>query len=286
MTTYHTAKVEGLDVFYREAGDPSHPKLLVLGGFPSSSHSFRNLIPALADRFHVLCPDYPGFGNSDMPDPAMWPYTFDRLAEIVEGLLSAVGFTGPMGIYMHDYGGPIASRITEKHPDWLQWQVIQNVNTYEEGFTPVWDGIKQFWANRNAETEAAIDGFLGYDTVKAIYTTGHPDPGKISPDNWNMDLYFLARPNAHQVQIDLLYDYQKNRALYSTWQERFRTEQPKTLIVWGEGDIFITPEGGDAYLRDLPDATMLRLNSGHFAVEDSLDEIVSAVKDFYDSKVK
>ena len=142
MTTHHTAKVEGLDVFYREAGDSSHPKLLLLGGFPASSHQFRNLIPALADRFHVLSPDYPGFGNTDMPDPATWNYTFDHLAEIVDGLLATVGFTGPMGIYMQDYGGPIGNRLIHKHPDWLQWQVIQNANSYEEGFTETWDGIR------------------------------------------------------------------------------------------------------------------------------------------------
>jgi pimeloyl-ACP methyl ester carboxylesterase len=287
MTTYHTAKVEGLEVFYREAGDPSHAKLLLLGGFPASSHQFRNLIPALADHFHVLSPDYPGFGNTDMPDPATWNYTFDHLAEIVDGLLTSVGFTGPMGIYMQDYGGPIGNRLIKKHPDWLRWQVIQNANSYEEGFTETWDGIRHvLWAKRNAETEAPLKAFLQHDTVKAIYTTGHPDPSKISPDNWNMDLFFLARPNAHRVQLDLFYDYRTNAALYPTWQERLRTDQPTTLIFWGQGDIFFTPEGGEAYLRDLPDATMVRLNSGHFAVEDCLDDIVSGIKDFYDTTVK
>jgi len=287
MTRYHTAKVEGLDVFYREAGDPGNAKLLLLGGFPASSHQFRNLIPALADRFHVLSPDYPGFGNTDMPDPATWDYTFDHLAQIVDGLLATARFTGPMGIYMQDYGGPIGNRLIKKHPGWLQWQVIQNANSYEEGFTETWDGIRHvLWANRNAETEAPLEAFLQHDTVKAIYTTGHPDPGKISPDNWNMDLFFLARPNAHRVQLDLFYDYRTNATLYPEWQKRLRMDQPKTLIFWGQGDIFFTPEGGEAYLRDLPDATMVRLNSGHFAVEDSLDAIVSGIKDFYDANVK
>ncbi len=222
-----------------------------------------------------------------MPDPATWNYTFDHLAEIVDGLLTSVGFTGPMGIYMQDYGGPIGNRLIEKHPDRLQWQVIQNANSYEEGFTETWDGIRHvLWANRNAETEAPLEAFLQHDTVKAIYTTGHPDPSKISPDNWNMDLFFLARPNAHRVQFDLFYDYRTNAALYPTWQERLRTDQPKTLIFWGQGDIFFTPEGGEAYLRDLPDARMARLNSGHFAVEDCLDEIASGIKDFYDTNVK
>ena len=223
MTTFHTAQVEGLNVFYREAGDPTNPKLLLLGGFPSSSHQFRNLIPALADRFHVISPDYPGFGNTDMPDPATWDYTFDHLAAIVDGLLAEIGFTGPMGIYMQDYGGPIGNRLIAAHPDWLQWQVIQNANTYEEGFTAAWDGIRHaLWVDRTPATEAALEAFLQPDTVKAIYTTGHPDPSAISPDNWNMDSYFLTRPNSHRVQLDLFYDYRTNAALYPTWQASLR----------------------------------------------------------------
>jgi pimeloyl-ACP methyl ester carboxylesterase len=187
-TTFHTAQVQGLNVFYRQAGDPSNPKVLLLGGFPSSSHQFRNLIPALAQRFHVVSPDYPGFGNTDMPDPATWSYTFDHLADIVDGLLTQIGFTGPMGIYMQDYGGPIGNRIISAHPDWLQWQVIQNANTYEEGFTEAWDGIRHaLWVDRSAATEAPLKAFLQPETVKAIYTTGHPDLSKISPDNWNTD---------------------------------------------------------------------------------------------------
>jgi pimeloyl-ACP methyl ester carboxylesterase len=286
VTTFHTTKVQGLNVFHREAGDPANPKLLLLGGFPASSHQFRNLIPALADRFHVLSPDYPGFGNTDMPDPAEWDYTFDHLTEIVEGLLIDVGFTGPMGIYMQDYGGPVGNRLIARHSDWLEWQVVQNSNAYEEGFTEVWDGIRHaLWANRSPETEAPLVAFLQPDTVKAIYTTGHRDPSKISPDNWNMDLYFLARPDAHRVQLDLFYDYRTNVALYPKWQEFLRSQRPPTLILWGQGDIFFTPDGGEAYLRDLPEAELVRLDSGHFAVEDSLDEITTAIRRFYDTRV-
>ena len=220
----------------------------------------------------MLSPDYPGFGNTDMPDPADWDYTFDHLTDIVDGLLHEVGFTGPMGIYMQDYGGPIGNRLITRHPDWLQWQVIQNANSYEEGFTDVWDGIRHApWADRKPETEAPLEAFLQPDTVKAVYTTGHPDPSKISPDNWNMDLFFLARPNAHQVQLDLFYDYRTNAELYPAWQASLRERQPLTLIFWGQGDIFFTPEGGEAYLRDLPEAELHMLDSGHFAVEDSLD---------------
>jgi pimeloyl-ACP methyl ester carboxylesterase len=286
MTTFHTAEVDGLNVFYREAGNPTNPKLLLLGGFPSSSHQFRNLMPALADRFHLVSIDYPGFGNTDMPDPSTWDYTFDHLAEIVDGLLTNIGFTGPMGIYMQDYGGPIGNRLITAHPDWLQWQVIQNANTYEEGFTEVWDGIRHsLWANRNAETEAPLVGFLQPETIKAIYTTGHRDVSQISPDNWNMDAAFLARPGAHRVQLDLFYDYRTNAALYPTWQASLRENQPKTLIIWGQGDIFFTPAGGEAYLRDLPNAQMLRLDSGHFAVEDNVQVIAETITNFYDSTV-
>jgi pimeloyl-ACP methyl ester carboxylesterase len=286
MTTVHTEKVDGLDVFFRKAGDPAAPKLLLLGGFPSSSHQFRNLLPALADRFHLLSIDYPGFGNTEMPDPATWDYTFDHLAEIVDHLLNQIDFTGPMGMYMQDYGGPIGNRLITEHPDWLGWQVIQNANTYEEGFTDTWGGIRhKLWVDRSAENEEALDAFLQPDVVQAVYTTGSNDLTKISPDNWNMDLFFLARPNAHRVQLDLFYDYRKNAELYPTWQKRLRDNQPTTLIFWGQGDIFFTPEGGEAYLRDLPDAELVRLDAGHFAVEDCLEEIVTGINRFYDEKV-
>ena len=187
MATRHRfAVVDGLSVFYREAGDAHSPKLLLLGGFPASSHQFRNLIPALADRFHVISPDYPGFGNTDMPDPAEFAYTFDRLSEIVEGLLETIGFTGPMGIYMQDYGGPVGNRIIARHPDWLEWQVIQNANAYEEGFTAVWDAFRHaLWVNRGPETEAPLVAFLELSGVKLIYTHGHGDleldqPGQLA----------------------------------------------------------------------------------------------------------
>jgi pimeloyl-ACP methyl ester carboxylesterase len=286
MTTYHSAKVQGLDVFYRLDGDPSSPKLLLLGGFPSSSHQFRNLMPALADRFYVLSPDYPGFGNTDMPDPATWDYTFDHLAEVVDGLLTEVGFTGRMGMYMQDYGGPIGNRLIAAHPDWLQWQIIQNANSYEEGFTEVWDGIRHaLWIDRGPATEAPLEAFLQPETVRSIYTTGHPDLTRISPDNWNTDSYFLTRPYAHRVQLDLFYDYRTNAALYPAWQQSLRDRQPLTLIFWGQGDIFFSPAGGEAYLRDLPDAELIRLDSGHFAVEDNLERIAEGISSFYATRV-
>ncbi|MGH8925293.1 MAG: alpha/beta hydrolase [Acidimicrobiia bacterium] len=202
-------------------------------------------------------------------------------------MLEEVGFTGRMGIYMQDYGGPIGNRLVARHPDWSAWQVIQNANSYEVGFTEAWDGIRhKLWVDRSPKTEAPLEAFLQPKTVKAIYTTGHPDPSRISPDNWNVDLFFLARPNAHRVQLDLFYDYRKNAELYPMWQASLRENQPLTLIFWGQGDIFFTPEGGEAYLRDLPDATLVRLDSGHFAVEDCLEEIANGIVSFYDEHAR
>lgn len=286
MIKHRTATVDGLSVFYREAGDPDAPKLLLLGGFPASSHQFRNLIPALADRFRIVAPDYPGFGNTDMPDPRDFAYTFDRLSEIVEGLLVTIGFTGPMGVFMQDYGGPVGNRIIGRHPDWLDWQVIQNSNAYKEGFTAAWDGIRDaLWVNRSPETEAPLLPFLELGGVKLVYTHGHRDPDAISPDNWNMDVHFLERADARRVQLDLFYDYRTNVELYPTWQAFLRERQPKTLILWGQNDVFFTPEGGDAYLRDLPDAELVRLDTGHFAIEDCLDEIAGAIRHFHEERV-
>jgi pimeloyl-ACP methyl ester carboxylesterase len=286
MVTHRSARVDGLSVFYREAGTPGAPKLLLLGGFPASSHQFRTLIPALAARFHVVSPDYPGFGNTDMPDPAEFPYTFDRLSEVVEGLLTTIDFVGPMGVFMQDYGGPVGNRIIGRRPDWLEWQIIQNSNAYEEGFTAAWDAIRHaLWVNRSPETEAPLLPFVEPDGVKLVYTHGHRDPERISPDNWNMDLHFLERPNAKRVQLDLFYDYRTNVELYPAWQAFLRERQPATLILWGQNDIFFTPEGGEAYLRDLPDAELIRLDTGHFAVEDKLDEIAGAILRFHAERV-
>ena len=287
MTRFRTVSAGGLEVFYREAGEPGAPKLLLLGGFPSSSHQFQNLMPALANRFHLVSFVYPGFGNTEMPDPREWDYTFDHLAEIVDEALLAIDFTGPMGLYMQAYGGPIGNRLISLHPDWLRWQIIQNANMYEEGFTEAWDSIRHvLWPNRTADTEAVLKTFLEPETVKAIYLTGHPDPTRISPDNWNLDLHFLARPNAHRVQLELFYDYRTDAERYVTWQARLRRDQPKTLIFWGQGDIFFTPGGGEAYLRDLPDAKLVPLDSGHFALEDCLADIVAGINSFYDENVK
>lgn len=282
---FKTTDIEGLNIFYREAGDVGAPKLLLLHGFPSSSHQYRNLMAKLASKFHVIAPDYPGFGNSDMPLPKTFSYTFDNTANIVEKFLEKVEFTH-FGLYMQDYGGPVGFRLMSSHYDWVEWIVIQNSNAYEIGFTAAWDELRSnYWKSHTAESEKAIAAFLEAETVKLIYTHGHPRPEIISPDNWNMDLHFLERPEAKRVQLDFFYDYRTNVELYPVWQRLLRTRQPKTLIFWGQGDIFFTPEGGDAFLKDLPDAELHKLDSGHFAVEDNLDFISDTISKFYDKNV-
>jgi pimeloyl-ACP methyl ester carboxylesterase len=284
-TLHRTVTIDGLSIFYRESGEPTNPKIVLLHGWPSSSHQYRNLIPALADHFHIVAPDYPGFGNSDMPSTKEFDYTFDRLSEIIEDFLKAIGFTH-FGLFMQDYGGPVGFRIMSRHPDWLEWLIIQNTNAYEVGFTKAWDGFRNaLWKNRTPETEGPLLAFLQHDAFKQVYLHGHKNPENISPDNWNMDFRFMERPNARQVQMDLFYDYRTNVMLYPQWQKFLHERQPKALIFWGQNDIFFTREGGEAYLKDLPNAEMYRLDSGHFAVEDCLNEIANNISHFYFEKV-
>jgi len=285
MVYHKTATVGGHSIFYREAGSPDSAKVVLLHGFPASSHQYRNLIPALADRFHVIAPDYLGFGNSAMPDPAKFSYTFDKLSEIVESFLQQLGFAH-FGLYVQDYGGPVGFRIVTRRRDWLDWLIIQNTNAYEVGFTSAWDGFRgALWKSRTPETEKPLAAFLELEAIKSIYLHGHKNPELISPDNWNMDFRFMERPGARRIQLDLFYDYRTNVTLYPQWQAFLRDRQPKTIIFWGQDDIFFTREGGEAYLKDLPKAEMHRLNSGHFAVEDSLDYIASNICRFYAEKV-
>ncbi len=286
MVRHETAIVDGLSVFYREAGSPESAKLVLLHGIPASSHQYRNLIPALADRFHVIAPDHPGFGNSDIPDPVRFPYTFDRLSQVVESFLKQKGFDH-FGLFVQDYGGPVGFRIVSRRPDLLDWLIIHNTNAYEVGFTSAWDGFRgALWKNRTPETEKPLAAFLEVDAIKGVYLHGHRRPELISPDNWNMDFRFMERPNARRVQLDLFYDYRTNVTLYPKWQAFLRDRQPKTLIFWGQNDIFFPREGGAAYLKDLPKAEMHPLDSGHFAVEDCPDYIAPNVHRFYAEKVE
>jgi len=282
--TYSSIAVDGLNIAYREAGDHANPKLVLLHGFPASSHQHRDLIRALAHRFHLIAPDYPGFGQSDTPDPATFPYTFERIAQILERFLALKGFDR-YGLFIQDYGGPLGFRLIDSKPDALEWLIIQNANTYEVGFTPAWEGLKAQWKNQSRETEEPLLGFLAPETIKAIYLHGAKRAELVSPDAWASDIAFLQRPNAARLHLDLFYDYRTNIPLYPKWQAFLRERQPKTLIFWGQNDMLFTPEGGDAYLADLPKAEVHRLDAGHFIVEDHLDYIATHIEDFHSRNV-
>jgi pimeloyl-ACP methyl ester carboxylesterase len=282
---YKYANVDGLKVFYREAGDPKNPAMVLLHGFPSSSHMYRNLMPALADKFYLIAPDYPGFGNTDAPSPDEFSYTFDKLSEVVEKLLLSLGINR-FTLFIQDYGSPVGFRIALRHPDWIQGIVSQNGNAYEEGFTGVWDSLRSaLWKKRTPETEAPLSGFFSADGVKWIYCEGTREAGRISPDNWNTDLYFLSRPGNHRIQLDLFYDYRTNVDRYPRWHEYLRKHQPPTLLVWGANDPIFTQEGGRAFQRDLKHAELHMLDTGHFALEDHCDEIAALVRSFYDRRI-
>jgi pimeloyl-ACP methyl ester carboxylesterase len=278
---YASVEVDGINIAYREAGDVKSPKLVLLHGFPASSHQYRDLIRALADQFHLIAPDYPGFGQSDVPDPSTFPYTFDRITDVVERFLALKGFEH-YGLFVQDYGGPIGFRLVSRRPDALEWLIVQNSNAYEVGFTAVWDGLRNaLWKKRSPETEQPLLGFLTRETVKTIYLHGAKRPELVSPDAWESDVAYLQRPNATRLNLDLFYDYRTNVPLYPAWQAFLRERQPETIIFWGQHDIFFTPDGGDAYLADLPAAEMHRLDAGHFAVEDHLDYIATHIRRFY-----
>lgn len=277
MITYRNATVRGLKTFYREAGSKNSPTIVLLHGFPSSSHMFRDLIPQLAAKFHVIAPDYPGFGQSDAPDAARFEYTFDNLALHIEELLFGVLGLRQFIIYVQDYGAPIGFRIAAKHPDAIAGIVVQNGNAYAEGIGPAFDPMKPFWAHRTPETEEPVRELLTLPTTIFQYTHGVQDISRISPDSYTLDQHFLDRPGNDAIQLNLLHNYQANLAHYNGWQQFFRAKQPRTLIVWGKNDPFFTVEGAKAYQRDIPQAQLHLLDTGHFALEDSSDFIAQQI---------
>lgn len=281
MPAYQYTTVRGLRMFYREAGSTESPAIVLLHGFPSSSHMFRDLIPQLASRFHVIAPDYIGFGYSDAPGVSEFEYTFDNLASYVEEFLFRVLGLNKFSIYVQDYGAPIGYRIAFKHPDAIEGIVVQNGNAYAEGIGGAFDPMKPFWADRTKETEAPVRALLTLPTTVFQYTHGVNDVTRISPDSYTLDQHFLDRPGNDAIQLNLLHNYQANLAHYDEWHTFFRTKQPKTLIVWGKNDPFFTVEGAQAYLRDLPDAEMHLLDTGHFALEDSCDFIAQRILTFF-----
>ena len=277
-TMYRTETVDGLKVFYREAGDRSLPTIVLLHGFPTSSHMYRDLIPALAHRFHVIAPDYIGFGQSDAPAASDFTYSFDNLTAHVTGLLDKLHLTSYV-LYMQDYGGPVGFRIFAERPNQVKGLVIQNANAYLDG---VGDMPKQvflpLWEKRDATTEAAARAFLKADTTRFQYTFGARDPEAISPDNWTIDQALLDRPGTDAYQLDLLANYKTNVALYDSWHAAFRKYQPKTLIVWGKNDPFFIPAGAEAFKRDLPEAKLVWLDGGHFALEENVDLVAHEIE--------
>jgi pimeloyl-ACP methyl ester carboxylesterase len=280
MTAFQHATVRGLKLFYREAGSKNAPTIVLLHGFPSSSHMFRDLIPQLAKKFHVIAPDYVGFGYSDAPDTTQFEYTFDNLAAYVEELLFGVLGLKSFSIYVQDYGAPVGYRIALRHQDAIEGIVVQNGNAYAEGIGGAFDPMKPFWANRTPETEKPVRGLLTKETTIFQYTHGVKDISRVSPDSYTFDQLFLDRPGNDAIQLNLLHNYQSNLGHYDGWQAFFRDKQPKTLIVWGKNDPFFTVEGAQAYLRDLPRAQLHLLDTGHFALEDSSEFIAQRILDF------
>ena len=285
MTTFRTVSIDGLDIFYREAGSRSNPTILLLHGFPTSSHMFRNLMSALADKFHLVAPDYPGYGNSSMPSVDEFDYTFDRLAEIVEKFITAIDLK-QYSLYVMDYGAPIGYRIAAKHPERVQALIVQNGNAYEEGLREFWNPIKAYWQDRSPENADKLRPFFTLETTKWQYTHGVRNLEAISPDTWNMDQPFLDRPGNDEIQLALFYSYGTNPPLYPQWQEYFRKYQPPTLIVWGKNDYIFPAEGAYPYQRDLKDVEFHLLDTGHFALEEEGEAIADHITQFLASRLQ
>jgi len=277
--TYNTIKIDGLKIFYREAGLTDAPVIVMLHGFPSSSHMFRDLIRALQDEYHLIAPDYPGFGNSDRLPINEFAYTFDHLSEVMEKFLHTLGLK-KFSLYMQDYGGPIGFRIAVKRPDWIEALIIQNTNAYEEGLTQLFKRLRPLWGKKTSMTEWRANKTFGPAGTKWQYVHGAHDKGKISPDAWNMDQYFLDKPHNHIIQLTLQADFGSNLKRYPEWQDYFRKHQPPTLVVWGKNDKIFSPQGGEMYKRDLKNIEVHMLDAGHFALEEECDAIAAHIRRF------
>jgi pimeloyl-ACP methyl ester carboxylesterase len=277
--SYRTSDVDGLKVFYREAGPPGAPKLLLLHGFPSAGHMFRDLIRLLADRFHMVAPDLPGFGQSDMRPRNEFAYTFDNIARVIERFTEVIGFDR-FAVYVFDYGAPTGFRLAVRHPERITAVISQNGNAYEEGLSDGWSPIRTYWEDPSQANRNALRVFLTPETTNWQYTHGVPDPTIVSPDGRNLDDFYLARPGADEIQLDLFGDYRSNVALYPSFQEYFRMHKPPFLAVWGKNDPFFLPAGAEAFKRDIPHADVRFVDTGHFALETHCDEIASAIREF------
>jgi len=279
---YRKADVDGFNIFYREAGPKVAQTLLLLHGFPTAGHMFRDLIPQLSDRFFVIAPDLPGFGQSDMPDRDRFTYTFDNLAHVIDRFTEVVGLRS-FAMYVFDYGAPTGFRLAIWHPDRVAAIISQNGNAYVEGLSDGWNPIRAYWMDPSEANRKALRAFLSPETTVWQYTHGVPDTTLVSPDGFSLDNFYLARPGADEVQLDLLGDYKSNVALYPEFQSYFRTSNPPFLAVWGKNDPFFLPAGAEAFKRDIPTADVRFLDTGHFALETHCDEIAVAIRDFLNS---
>jgi pimeloyl-ACP methyl ester carboxylesterase len=279
MTTYRTAIVDGLRIFYREAGHPDAPAVLLLHGFPTSSHMFRHLIPQLATRFRVVAPDLPGFGFSDAPDRATFQYTFDRLAEVIDRFTTVVGLRR-FAVYVFDYGAPVGLRLALAHPERIAALISQNGNAYEEGLSEGWNPIQAYWREPTEARRAALREFLTPEATKSQYVHGVGDETLVGPESYTLDSALLARPGNAEIQLDLFLDYASNVALYPRFQAYLRTHRPPLLAVWGRNDPFFLPAGAEAFRRDVPQAEIRLFDTGHFALETHGNEIGAVILEF------
>jgi pimeloyl-ACP methyl ester carboxylesterase len=277
--SYRKAAVGDLNIFYREAGRKGAPKLLLLHGFPSAGHMFRDLIPLLADRFHIIAPDLPGFGQSDMPPRDAFTYSFDVIGDVIDRFTEVVGFDR-FALYVFDYGAPTGFRIAARHPERITAIISQNGNAYEEGLSEGWNPIQAYWRDPSDANRQALRQFLAPETTVWQYTHGVTDPTAVSPDGYSLDNHYLARPGADEVQLDLFGDYKSNVALYPAFQAYLRAHQPPVLAVWGRNDPFFLPAGAEAFKRDAPGAKVIFFDTGHFALETHVDEIAAAIDAF------
>lgn len=283
-TSFGTERIDGLDIFFREAGDPAHQTILLLHGFPTSSHMFRNLIPMLAKHYHVIAPDYPGFGLSSMPPRSEFEYTFDNMAAVMESFLKAKGID-EFALYVMDYGAPIGFRLFEADPSRVTALLVQNGNAYEEGLSDFWNPLRAYWASGSHDDRDVLRGVFEPDMIKQQYLDGVRDPSAIDPANWLMDQPLLDRPGSIENQLDLFFDYRNNLDRYPVWQGLLRNHQPPTLITWGANDIIFPAAGAHAYLRDLPDAELRLLDTGHFALEEEGALVAELISEFMQRSV-
>jgi len=284
MTSYQHAIVDGSKIFYREAGPKTAPTILLLHGFPTSSHMFRGLIPALADRYHVVAPDLPGFGFSDAPDRKRFLYTFENLAKVIDRFTQAIGLER-YAIYVFDYGAPVGLRLALAHPERITAIISQNGNAYAEGLSQGWNPIQKYWKEPTAENRTALRDFLTPEATKSQYLYGVQDETQVAPEAYTLDSALLARPGNDEIQLDLFLDYASNVALYPKFQEYFRTKRPPLLAVWGKSDPFFLPPGAEAFKRDIPSAEVRFFDAGHFALETHAQDIASAIHDFLSRKL-